>query len=33
VEISQLAADLAVRSAGEDFDVGLTTDDMPQRSA
>lgn len=27
-ELSRLAADLDVRSPGEDFDVGLTTDDM-----
>jgi prevent-host-death family protein len=27
-EISHLAATLGVRSAAEDFDVGLTTDDM-----
>jgi prevent-host-death family protein len=27
-ELSRLAADLEVSSAGEDFDVGLTTDDL-----
>jgi prevent-host-death family protein len=27
-EISELAEELGVRSPGEDFDVGLTTDDM-----
>ena len=27
-ELSELAAGLDVRSPGEDFDVGLTTDDM-----